>query len=76
MQEIINFSQLEEFIDSPIKTYSSGMRARLGFSVASNLEADILLIDEVFGVGDTTFRERSKTKISTWLENQVERLSL
>ena len=63
MQEIINFSQLEEFIDSPIKTYSSGMRARLGFSVASNLEADILLIDEVFGVGDTSFRERSKTKI-------------
>lgn len=63
MEEIINFSQLEDFIDSPIKTYSSGMRARLGFSVAANLDTDILLIDEVFGVGDTSFRERSKTKI-------------
>jgi len=63
MAEIINFSQLEDFIDSPIKTYSSGMKARLGFSVAANLDADILLIDEVFGVGDTSFRERSKTKI-------------
>lgn len=63
LAEIIAFSQLEEFIDSPLKTYSSGMKARLGFSVAANLDADILLIDEVFGVGDATFRERSKTKI-------------
>lgn len=63
MNEIIKFSQLEDFIDLPIKTYSTGMRARLGFSVASNLEAEILLIDEVFGVGDSSFRERSKTKI-------------
>ena len=63
MNEIISFSQLEDFIDAPIKTYSSGMRARLGFSVAANLDTDILLIDEVFGVGDTSFRERSKTKI-------------
>ena len=63
MEQIISFAQLEEFVDSPLKTYSSGMKARLGFSVAANLEADILLIDEVFGVGDTSFRERSKTKI-------------
>ena len=63
IDDIVAFSQLEEFIDSPLKTYSSGMKARLGFSVAANLEADILLIDEVFGVGDATFRERSKTKI-------------
>lgn len=63
IDEIISFSQLEEFIDSPLKTYSSGMKARLGFSVAANLDADILLIDEVFGVGDAMFRERSKTKI-------------
>ena len=63
INEIVAFSQLEEFIDSPLKTYSSGMKARLGFSVAANLEADILLIDEVFGVGDAMFRERSKTKI-------------
>jgi ABC-type polysaccharide/polyol phosphate transport system ATPase subunit len=58
MDQIITFSQLDEFIDSPLKTYSSGMKARLGFSVAANLEADILLIDEVFGVGDASFRER------------------
>lgn len=63
ISEIVEFSQLEDFIDAPLKTYSSGMKARLGFSVAANLDADILLIDEVFGVGDTTFRERSKTKI-------------
>ena len=63
IEEIVAFSQLEEFIDAPLKTYSSGMKARLGFSVAANLDADILLIDEVFGVGDATFRERSKTKI-------------
>ena len=63
ISEIVEFSQLEDFIDAPLKTYSSGMKARLGFSVAANLDADILLIDEVFGVGDATFRERSKTKI-------------
>lgn len=63
IEEIVAFSQLEEFIDAPLKTYSSGMKARLGFSVAANLDADILLIDEVFGVGDATFRDRSKTKI-------------
>ena len=63
IDEIISFSELGDFIDAPLKTYSSGMKARLGFSVAANLDANILLIDEVFGVGDASFRERSKTKI-------------
>ena len=62
IDEIISFSELGDFIDAPLKTYSSGMKARLGFSVAANLDANILLIDEVFGVGDASFRERSQNE--------------
>ena len=65
-------SELGDFIDAPLKTYSSGMKARLGFSVAANLDANILLIDEVFGVGDASFRERSKTKIFQMVRRQTE----
>ena len=59
MEEIIRFSELEEFIDKPVKSYSSGMRARLGFAVALKMSPDVLLIDEVLGVGDAKFREKS-----------------
>lgn len=59
LAEIIKFSELDDFIDAPIRTYSSGMRARLGFSVAITMRADLLLIDEVLGVGDTRFREKA-----------------
>lgn len=59
LEEIIAFAELEKFIDQPVHTYSSGMRARLGFSVAIFLDPDVLLIDEVLAVGDAEFREKS-----------------
>ena len=60
LDEIIGFAELEEFVDRPLKTYSSGMRARLGFSVGVKMNADVLLIDEVLGVGDASFREKAE----------------
>ena len=59
MKNIIEFSELEEFIDQPVRVYSSGMRARLGFSVSVFCEPEILLIDETLGVGDAEFRKKS-----------------
>ncbi|MCP5419532.1 MAG: ABC transporter ATP-binding protein [Gammaproteobacteria bacterium] len=57
---IQEFSELDDFFDQPINTYSSGMRARLGFSVAFQLDPDVLLIDEILGVGDADFRKKSE----------------
>lgn len=59
LDEIIEFSELQEYIDKPIKTYSSGMRARLGFSVAVKMRSELLLIDEVLGVGDGKFKRKA-----------------
>ncbi len=63
LDDIIKFSELEEFIDTPIRTYSSGMYMRLAFSVAINVDADILLIDEILAVGDQHFQDKCMDKI-------------
>lgn len=60
MDQIIDFSELGEQIDDPVRTYSAGMRARLGFAVARQTNPDVLLIDEALSVGDAKFREKSK----------------
>ena len=63
MDEIVAFAELERFVDLPVRTYSSGMVMRLGFAVAAHLEADLLLLDEVFAVGDEEFQRRCFGKI-------------
>jgi ABC-2 type transport system ATP-binding protein len=60
---IVDYADLGEFIDASIKTYSSGMRARLGFAIATSVEPDILLLDEVLSTGDAAFRAKSKKRV-------------
>ena len=69
MQSIIEFAELEAFIDQPLRTYSSGMQARLGLSVASAVQPEILLIDEVLAVGDEGFKERSRERIKSMVQD-------
>lgn len=63
LEDIIAFSELEEFIDNPVRTYSSGMYMRLAFSVAINVDAEILLIDEILAVGDQHFQDKCLAKL-------------
>jgi ABC-2 type transport system ATP-binding protein len=63
IQDIIEFSEMEEFLDNPVRTYSSGMYMRLAFSVAINVDADILLIDEILAVGDANFQAKCLNKL-------------
>ena len=69
VDEIIEFSELGEFIDSPVRTYSSGMYMRLAFSVAINVDADILLIDEILAVGDQHFQDKCFAKLKELKES-------
>jgi ABC-type polysaccharide/polyol phosphate transport system ATPase subunit len=63
LPSIIEYAELGEFIDAPLKTYSSGMRARLGFAIATAIDPDILLLDEVLATGDASFRAKSKARV-------------
>jgi ABC-type polysaccharide/polyol phosphate transport system ATPase subunit len=63
LPDIIAYADIGPFIDAPIKTYSAGMRARLGFSIATAVDPDILLLDEVLATGDASFREKSKARV-------------
>lgn len=69
--EIVEFSELGDFIDVPVKNYSSGMRARLGFAIATAVEPEILILDEVLSVGDAKFRQKSEAKIRSMFDKGI-----
>jgi ABC-2 type transport system ATP-binding protein len=69
--EIVEFSELGDFINVPIKNYSSGMKARLGFSIATVVEPDILILYEVLSVGDAKFKKKSEKKIRDMFDRGV-----
>lgn len=69
-EEIIDFAELGDFIDRPVKTYSSGMYSKLAFSITSNLETDIMLVDEVLSVGDERFQKKSLEKMENLINDK------
>lgn len=69
--EIVEFSELKDFIDVPLKNYSSGMKARLGFAIATVVKPDILILDEVLSVGDAKFRKKSEKKLMDMMDTGV-----
>jgi len=70
MNDIIEFSELGDFIDAPVRTYSSGMHSKLAFSITAILETDIMLIDEVLSVGDAKFKKKSYAKMKELITNK------
>jgi len=70
IDEIIEFSELGDFIERPVKTYSSGMHSKLAFSITAILETEIMLIDEVLSVGDAKFKKKSYAKMKSLIENK------
>jgi len=70
LDEIIEFSELEQFIDTPVKRYSSGMTVKLGFSIATSMDADILIIDEVLAVGDLAFQRKCFDRMASLIDKQ------
>jgi ABC-type polysaccharide/polyol phosphate transport system ATPase subunit len=71
LPQIVEFAGIDEFIDTPVKHYSSGMITRLGFSVAVHIEPDVLLVDEVLAVGDHEFQEKCYSKIEEFKRRGV-----
>lgn len=70
MEDIISFSELEKFIDYPVRTYSSGMYSKLAFSITASLRTDIILIDEVLSVGDERFKKKSYAKMEELIHDK------
>jgi lipopolysaccharide transport system ATP-binding protein len=71
IEEIVSFAEIEQFIDSPVQTYSSGMQVRLGFSIASILSCEIILLDEVLAVGDARFRSKCWRRVGEIIEDSA-----
>jgi ABC-type polysaccharide/polyol phosphate transport system ATPase subunit len=70
MDEIIEFAELGEFIDRPVRTYSSGMHSKLAFAITAMLETDIMLVDEVLSVGDERFKKKSLAKMKELITDE------
>jgi lipopolysaccharide transport system ATP-binding protein len=70
-EQIVNFAELWDFIDAPLRTYSSGMKMRLGFAVATDVQPDILIIDEILSVGDQSFQEKCLARMSSFRQQGI-----